>query len=83
VLNQICGHWLPSGALHFVVTKTWELCDEVVNLAVPGNMGDLETNVFDTELEELMVHMKSQVLEFFQPFLSFLHGLRKRRVTIC
>ncbi len=58
MLNQICGHWLVGGVLHFVITKTWELCDEVVNLVVPSNMGDLEANAFDTKLEELMVHMK-------------------------
>ncbi len=83
MFNQICGHWLPSDALHFVITKTWELFDEVVNLVVPDNMDDFEEIFFDTKLEEFMVHMKCQVLEFFQPFLSFLHGLRKIRVTIC
>ncbi len=46
MLNQICGHWLFGGELHFVITKTWELCDEVLNLALLGNMGDLEANVF-------------------------------------
>ncbi len=51
-------------------------------MVVPKRMGDHEVNVFDTKLEEHIVHMKHQVLEVFQPFLSFLHGFkRKKRVT--
>jgi hypothetical protein len=75
---------LVKVVLHFIITKTQELCDEVVNVVVPKRMGDLEVNVFDTKLEEHIVHMKHQVLEFFQPFLSFLHGFkRKKRSQIC
>ncbi len=51
-------------------------------MVVPKRMGDHEVNVFDTKLEEHIVHMKHQFLEVFQPFLFFLHGYkRKKRVT--
>lgn len=84
VLNKSHGHWLVKVVLHFIITKTRELCDEVVNVVVPKRMGDHEVNVFDTKLEEHIVHMKHQVLEVFQPFLSFLHGFkRKKRSQIC
>jgi len=42
-------------------------------------LGDLETNAFDVELTKLMIRMKLQILEFFQPFLSFMHGFDKKR----
>jgi len=83
VLNQSHAHWFLRNALHFFLTKTWEFHDKVVDVIVPNNMGDLEANVFDVELDELMVHMKLKVLEVFQPFMSFLDGFQKKSFTIC
>jgi len=40
-------------------------------------------NVFDAKLEELMVHMKLQVLEVFQLFCPFGISLKRRGVIIC
>jgi len=75
VLNQSHEHWFFRNALHLFITKAWEFHDKVVDDAiVPNNMGDLEANVLNVELDELMVHMKLKVLEVFQPFMSFLDG---------
>ncbi len=62
MLNQSHEHLFLGNALHLFITKTWEFHDEVVDAIVPNNMGDLEANVFGVELDELMVHMKLQVL---------------------
>jgi hypothetical protein len=56
-----------------------EMHDEVANVVVYDNMGDLEVNLFDAVLEELMVCMKCPLLEILQPFFSFLHGFDKKR----
>jgi len=51
VSNQSCGHWFFEDALQFVITKAHEFHDDIVNLVVPNNMGDLEASVFDAKLE--------------------------------
>jgi hypothetical protein len=63
VLNQSCGHWLLKDALQFVITKAHEFRDDVVNLVVLDNMGDLEANVFDAKLAKLTVRRKCLALE--------------------
>jgi hypothetical protein len=83
VLNQSFGHGLLGEALHFVITKMHEMRDEVANVVVYDNMGDLEVNLFDVVLEELMVCMKCQVLKVFQPFFFFCMGLIRKGLTIC
>jgi hypothetical protein len=45
--------------------------DEVANVVVYDNMGDLEVNLFDAVLEELMVCMKCQVLKVLPTFFFF------------
>lgn len=55
VLNQNRRHWLFRDALQFVITRAHEFHDDVANLVVPNNMGDLEANVFDAKLEKLTV----------------------------
>ncbi len=51
-------------------------------MVVPKRMGDHEVNVFDTKLKEHIVHMKHQVLEFFNLSFLFYMGLKgKKRVT--
>jgi len=64
-LNQNYKHWPLKDALQFIITKACEFRDDVVNLVVPNNMGDLEANVFDVKLIELTIHMKHQTLEVF------------------
>jgi hypothetical protein len=49
--------------LQFIITKACEFHDDVVNLVVPNNMGDLKANVFDVKLVELIAHMKHQTVE--------------------
>jgi hypothetical protein len=41
---------------------------------VPNSLVEEEINVFDYELEELISHMKCQMLEVFLPFISLMHG---------
>jgi hypothetical protein len=65
--------------LQYVINKTYEVCDELINVVVPDSLGDLETNAFDVELTKLMICMKLQILEVLQPFLSFMHGFDKKR----
>jgi hypothetical protein len=38
-----------------------------------------KANAFDAKVIELVIHMKHQILEVFQPFLSFMHGFDKKR----
>jgi hypothetical protein len=66
-------------ALQFIITKACEFHDDIVNLVVPNNMGDLEANVFDAKLTKLTVHMKHQTLEVLQPFFSFFTRFDKKR----
>jgi hypothetical protein len=68
-LNQNCRHWLFKDALQFIITKACEFHDDIVNLVVPKNMGDLEANVFDAKLVELMVQMKAPKIKSFSTFL--------------
>jgi hypothetical protein len=65
--------------LQYVINKTYEVCDELINVVVPDSLGDLETNAFDVELTKLMICMKLQILEVLQPFLSFMHVFDKKR----
>jgi hypothetical protein len=65
--------------LQYVINKTYEVCDELINVVVPNSLGDLEANAFDVKLTKLMIRMKLQILEIFQPFLSFMHGFDKKR----
>jgi hypothetical protein len=59
-LNYSHGHWLLNNTLQFVITKTCEVHDEIVNVVVPNNVGD-------EELTKIMIHMKHQMLEALQP----------------
>jgi hypothetical protein len=52
----------------FIGVKLLIVDDDVANI-----------NVFDAKVEELMVHMKLQVLEFFKNNLSFLDQFEKKR----
>jgi hypothetical protein len=52
----------------FIGVKLLIVDDDVTNI-----------NVFDAKVEELMVHMKLQVLEFFKNNLSFLDQFEKKR----
>jgi hypothetical protein len=52
----------------FIGVKLLIVDDDVTNI-----------NVFDAKMEELMVHMKLQVLEFFKNNLSFLDQFEKKR----
>jgi hypothetical protein len=65
--------------LQYVINKTYEVCDELINVVVPNSLGDLEANAFDVELTKLMICMKLQILENLQPFLSFVHAFEKKR----
>ncbi len=65
--------------MNFIATKTHEFHDEVVNVVIVDNMGDLEANVFDSKLAKVMIHMKHQMLIVLQPFPSFLHVFYKKR----
>ncbi len=42
------------------------------------NLVKEEINVFDYELEKLIFRMKRQVLKVFLPFISFIHGFKKK-----
>ncbi len=42
------------------------------------NLAKEEINVFDYELEKFISHMKHQVLKVLLPFISFMHGLKKK-----
>ncbi len=59
--------------LQYVINKTYEVRDELINVVVPNSLGDL------IELTKLMIYMKLQILEVLQPFLSFMHGFDKKR----
>ncbi len=49
------------------------------NQIIPNSLIDLEVNVFDEELEELMMHMKYQVLEvLFLSSIYCMHLIRKK-----
>jgi hypothetical protein len=52
----------------FIGIKLLIVDDDVTNI-----------NVFDAKVEELMVHMKLQVLEFLKNNLSFLDQFEKKR----
>jgi predicted Fe-Mo cluster-binding NifX family protein len=58
-----------------VINKTREVRDELVNVVVPNNLGDPKANAFDTKVIELVIHMKHQISQVLQPFLSFMHVL--------
>lgn len=70
-LNYSHGHCLLNNTLQFVITKTREVHDEIVNVVVPNNVGDEEAKAFDVELTNIMIHMKHQMLEALQPFFFF------------
>jgi len=46
---------------------------------VPNNLVEEEINVFNYELEELILGVKCQVLEVLLPFISFMHGFQKMK----
>jgi hypothetical protein len=46
---------------------------------VPNNLVEKEINVFNCELEELILGMKRQVLEVLLPFISFMHCFQKMK----
>lgn len=70
-LNYSHGHCLLNNTLQFVITKTHEVHDEIVNVVVPNNVGDEEAKAFNVELTNIMIHMKHQMLEALQPFFFF------------
>jgi hypothetical protein len=43
---------------NFVITKTCEFCDKVVNVVVLHSMGNLEAKAFDAKLTKLIICMK-------------------------
>ncbi len=45
-LNYSHGHWLLTNTLQFVITKTCEVRDEIVNVVVPNNVGDEKAKAF-------------------------------------
>lgn len=56
-----------------------EFCDDLANYVVHDSLWDLEVNDLDQELEEFMMHMKIQILEWcFLPFTS-VHGFDRER----
>jgi hypothetical protein len=65
--------------LQYVINKTYEVHDELINVVVLNSLGDLEANAFDVKLTKLIINMKLQILEVLQPFLSFMHGFDKKR----
>ncbi len=44
---------------------------------MPNNLAEKEINVFNYELEELILGMKCQ--EVLLPFISFMHGFQKMK----
>jgi hypothetical protein len=58
VLNQSHGHWLFGDVLQFVISKTCEVCDELANVVILNNLGDLKVNAFGATLIKLVIHMK-------------------------
>jgi hypothetical protein len=50
ILNQSHRHWLLGDVVQFVISKTCEVCDELVNVVVPDKLGDLKVNAFDATL---------------------------------
>jgi hypothetical protein len=69
-LNYTHGHWLLNNTLQFVITKTCEVHDEIINVVVPNNVGDEEVKAFDIELKKIMIHIKHQMLEALQFFFK-------------
>jgi hypothetical protein len=65
--------------LEFVITKTVEFHNEVVNGVFLDNMANLEANILNGKLVELVLHMKCQMLKVVQPFFSFLHGFDRKK----
>jgi hypothetical protein len=78
VLNKSCRHWLLVDALQFSITKTLEVCDEVDHAVNHDGMANPEASAFDVELAKLMIHMKWEIMEVLQPFLSFMHAFEKK-----
>ncbi len=55
-----------NNTLQFVITKTCEVHDEIVNVVVPNNVGDEKAKAFDIKLTKIMIHIKHQMLEVLQ-----------------
>ncbi len=68
------------GAFHFILTTCQELCEELSHQRVSDILVEEEINVFDYELEKLIFHIKRQMLEVLLPFISFIHGFKKKKL---
>ncbi len=56
---------------HFIILTCKEIHENLICQKVLNNLAKNEANVFDLELEQFIDHMKCQVLEILQPFISF------------
>jgi hypothetical protein len=78
VLNKSWGHWLLRNALQFIISMCQEIKKDLKFQRVIDSLTKKEVNIFDLGFKQLIVWMNHQVLEAFQPLISFLHAFHMK-----
>ncbi len=78
VLNQSCGHWLFSNALHFTISMNLKLMEENQVLPSFENLMD-DDSIVNDELFLLASNFRKEVINVLDFFLSLLKVYDKRK----
>ncbi len=79
VLNQSWGHWPFGDAFQFIISMCQEIQEDLKFQRVINSLAKKEVNIFYLGFKQLIVCMNHQVLEAFQPFISFLHAFHIKK----
>lgn len=63
---------------HFIISTCQDIDENLICQIISNNLAKEEANVLNLELEQLIDDMKCQVLEVFQPLISFLHAFHMK-----
>ncbi len=64
-------------ALQFIISIYYDIHEKLTFQIVSNNL--VENDVFDYELNELMILLKQQILKASLPFVYFLHVFNKKK----